>query len=111
LQWALALSGTNVLIIGAREADLHSVCERIAEPVTVIAEPLCADLIGTCVISDALRLTPAQQKALRNRLNREPRLRLVTLSAVPLYPRIEAGQFDRTLYYRLNTITVHWTSE
>jgi transcriptional regulator of acetoin/glycerol metabolism len=33
------------------------------------------------------------------------------LSAVPLYPLVESGQFDETLYYRVNTITVDWIAE
>jgi DNA-binding NtrC family response regulator len=77
----------------------------------VIADgPIC-DLTGTCVIADAVRLTRVQQDALRSRLEREPALRLVTLSPVPLFPLVESGQFDETLYYRLNTITIDRTSE
>jgi len=58
-----------------------------------------------------VRLTRDQQDALRRRLERKSSVRLITLSAVPLYPFVESRQFDKTLYYRLNTITIDWTAD
>jgi len=111
LQWALNLRSPNVLIIGAPETDVARVQAGIDDPVTVIADAFPEHLDGTCIVLDARRLIPEQQHALRRRLDREPALRVITVSAVPLYPFVEAGQFDETLYYRLNTITIHLTAE
>jgi hypothetical protein len=111
LQWALNLRSTNVLIIGARETDVPGVRAGIGDPVTVVADSVPHALGGTCVVLDAAGLTRDQQHALRKRLEREPDLRLITLSAVPLYPLVQSGQFDETLYYRLNTIVVDWLAD
>jgi sigma-54-interacting transcriptional regulator len=110
LRWALNLP-TNVLILGARDADVAAVLTNVTEPVTVMADGPVNDLAGTCIIPNAVRLTRDQQHALRSRLEREPALRLVIVSPVLLYPFVESGQFDETLYYRLNTITIDLTSE
>jgi hypothetical protein len=109
LQWALNLPATNVLIIGARESDLGTLRDSISNPVTVITDDMADDLAGTCLIGNALALSPDQQHALRKRLDGGPALRLITLSPVPLYPLVQSGQFDETLYYRLNTITMDLT--
>jgi hypothetical protein len=109
LEWALNLSAANVLIIGARATDVASVQARVADPVTVVADGHVHDLAGTCIIADAVCLTRDQQHALCTRLERAPAVRLITLSAGPLHPLVESGDFDETLYYRLNTITLDFT--
>jgi hypothetical protein len=111
LKWALNLRFSNVLIIGAREADLATVRAAMADPVIMFADALTNDIAGTCVIPDGGRLMRDQQEALRRRLERGPSLRVVTLSPVSLYPFVESGQFDETLFYRLNTITIYFTPE
>src|SRR5262249_35396542 len=105
LRWALDLP-SNVLIIGARETDLPMLRARLAEPVALVGDTLPHDLAGTCIVSDAVRLTREQQMALWKCLEEAPGLRLVTLSPIPLYPLVESGGFDPALYYRLNTVTI-----
>lgn len=78
----------------------------VGEFVTVYSEGIPPDLTGTCVVSNAALLTRDHQNALVQRLDREPRVRIVTLSPVPLYTLVQAGDFDENLYYRLNTITI-----
>jgi hypothetical protein len=107
-RFAVGVAPTNILIVGARDADVAAVQASVAEPVTVIANGSLDDLVGTGIIPDAVRLTRDQQDALRRRLEREPAVRVITLSAVRLYRFVEAGRFDETLYYRLTTITVEW---
>jgi Sigma-54 interaction domain len=109
LQRALNLA-VNVLIIGARESDVASVRYAISDPLIGIGDALTNEFGGTCVVPDAGRLMRDQQKALRRRLERGPRLRVVSLSPVSLYSFVESGQFDETLFYRLNIITVDLTS-
>jgi len=108
LQWALNSRSANVLIIGADETAVAMVQADIAVPVMVIPDGAPPDFAATCVVPNALVLTHDQQLALLRRLNRRSYLRLVTLSAVPLYPLVQSGHFAEALYYRLNTITVEW---
>src|SRR5262245_38786886 len=91
LERALSVPAANVLIIGARETDVADVQARVAEPVTVMADAPAYHLAGTCLIADAVRLTRDHQDALLRRLEQGPALRLITLSAVPLYPFVESG--------------------
>jgi hypothetical protein len=105
LEWALTLSA-NVLIVGPTEMVLPIVRAGISEFVTVCADGIPPDLTGTCVVSNALLLTRNHQDTLAGRLARRPRVRIVTLSPVALYTLVRAGDFDETLYYRLNTITI-----
>jgi hypothetical protein len=108
LRWALSSQSANVLIIGAGETAVPTIQAYIAPPLTVIAEDVPPDLEGNCLVRDALLLTREHQHALLKRLDRRPDLRLVTFSAVPVYPLVQLGNFDETLYYRLNTIMVEW---
>jgi hypothetical protein len=108
LQWALSSQSANVLMIGADETAVAMVHAHLAAPVTVIRDDVRPDFAGTCLVANALLLTRDQQQALLRRLNRRSNLRLVTLSAVPLYPLVQSGYFAEALYYRLNTITVEW---
>jgi hypothetical protein len=108
LRWALSSQSANVLIIGADETAVATMQAYIAPPLTVIAEEVPPDIEGKCLVRNALLLTRDHQHALLTRLDRRPDLRLVTFSAVPLYPLVQSGNFDETLYYRLNTIMVEW---
>jgi hypothetical protein len=110
LQWALGSQSTNVLIVGADELAVAMVAAYLVVPVTVIEEGIPPEVAGTCLVPNAPALTSDQQHALLQRLDRRSDLRLVTLSAVPLYPFVQSGHFAETLYYRLNTITVEWPS-
>jgi hypothetical protein len=110
LNWALNLPSVNVLIIGACDRDVPMLRARLASVVTVIEDSLPHDLAGTCMVRDAVRLTRQEQEALRRRLEHAPDVRLMTLSAVSLYPFVASGQSDETLYYRLNTVTIHLTA-
>jgi hypothetical protein len=111
LQKALNVPWTNVLLIGAHDTHFEMLWAAIGDHVTVIEDgPLPHQLGATCVVPNAVHLTRDQQEALRRRFERGPALRLITLAAVPLYPYVEAGQFDEILYYRLNTITIEFAA-
>ena len=106
LEWALTSLSANVLIVGPTEMVLPIVRACVGEFVTVCSDGIPPDLTGTCVVSNAALLTRDHQDALASRLDRGPRVRIVTLSPVPLYTLVESGDFDEALYYRLNTITI-----
>ena len=106
LEWALTSRSANVLIVGATDMVLPIVRARVREFVTVDSNGIPPDLTRTCVVSNAALLTRAHQETLAERLDRGPRVRIITLSPMALYPLVRAGEFDETLYYRLNTITI-----
>ena len=73
--------------------------------------PLQPPAEGTVILWEVASLAPDQQAQLLRwidegaaRLN----VQLASTSSEPLYPLVEAGAFDATLYYRLNTIRLEW---
>jgi hypothetical protein len=66
---------------------------------------------GTLVLHEAGYLSPEDQLRLLSWLERaEGRTQVVSTSSTPLLPRVHAGTFIDTLYYRLNTVCVDVTS-
>lgn len=66
---------------------------------------------GTLVLHEAGNLATDDQLRLLEWLERaEGRTQVVSTSSTPLLPRVHAGDFFDTLYYRLNTVCVDVTS-
>jgi hypothetical protein len=66
---------------------------------------------GTLVLHDAGSLTAEDQLRLLDWLEQaDGRTQVVSTSSSPLLPRVQAGSFIDTLYYRLNTVCVDVTS-
>ena len=66
---------------------------------------------GSVILLEVASLVPDQQAALLRWLNEGAGrfdVQLASTSSEPLYPLVEAGTFDATLYYRLNTIRIEW---
>ena len=59
--------------------------------------------VGTLPLDEQLRLLDWLERA-------EGRTQVVSTSTTPLLPRVQAGAFIDTLYYRLNTVCVDVTS-
>jgi hypothetical protein len=110
LEWTLTSLSANVLIVGPTEMVLPIVRACVSEFVIVGSDGIPPDLTGTCVVSNAALLTRDHQDALAGRLDRAPRVRIVSLSPVALYTLVQAGDFDEALYYRLNTITIDFAA-
>jgi hypothetical protein len=106
LHWVLTALSTNVLIIGAAQRIQLDVEAILADSRVGLSVDQAAGLVGTSVISGVEHLTREQQSALLTRLNQEPPLRVIAMSAVPLYPMVQSKRFDEALYYRLNTVVV-----
>src|SRR5262245_40390735 len=110
LEWALTALSENVLSVGPTEAILPIVMACVRDFVIGWPDSIPPDLTLPCVVPNAALLNHHHQCALAERLGRGPRLRIVTLSPVALYTLVQAGDFDETLYYRLNTITIDFTA-
>jgi hypothetical protein len=111
LQWTLTSCSANILIVGATGATIMPLLRTSApEPSTVLRDELPHPRSGLYVITDATSLSQAQQRVLIERLQAGDHPRIVTLSPVALHPRVLAGIFDETLYYRLNAVMIDLTA-
>ena len=64
---------------------------------------------GSVILLEVASLSPEQQAQLLRWLDEGAGrfdVQLASTSSEPLYPLVEAGTFDATLYYRLNTIRI-----
>jgi len=95
------------LVIAALEnvclRPLH--CRQLPAPLDLPCEAP-----STVLIRDAAQLTPEQQAELHDWIARcRPAGQVVALTAARLYDLVEAGRFDRALFYRLNIATMNVT--
>jgi hypothetical protein len=62
---------------------------------------------GTLILLGVDSLDGGQQAQLLQWLDeRRGRVQIVSISAEPLFPLVEAGTFDASLYYRLNIVRI-----
>jgi transcriptional regulator of acetoin/glycerol metabolism len=118
--WQLARSGRlNLLLIdseGAAEDVLDSLLLDVDEPVAtwrpgerLVLPPEPGE--ETIVLHDVGALTPDDQIRLLDWLETAAgRTQIVSTTTAPLLPRVHAGAFIDTLYYRLNTVCVDVTA-
>jgi Sigma-54 interaction domain len=101
----------NVLVTGPRvmlEA-FGAVCrDDFRQPVACAsaAGPLKLDAAPTLVLTDMHLLDAVSQAELAGWMQRPANAdtQIVSFSPVPLFPLVQSGAFDSTLFYRLNTI-------
>ena len=104
---------TNVLVIGNAEAtrivvdmlrlDLRGPIARwrAGQPLDLPSPAHAA----TLVLEDVSRLTTEEQfRVLRWLDDVKGRIRVVSTTHEPLWPRVQVGVFNEVLYYRLNTV-------
>jgi hypothetical protein len=66
---------------------------------------------GTMILHDVGAMTYQDQRQLLDWLGRTGgRTQIVSMTSTPLLPRVQAGAFIDTLYYRLNTVCVDVTA-
>jgi Sigma-54 interaction domain len=109
------LPRVNLLLVGV-ERDMW---QPLQDQLSDLAEPIVtwspgkrlgfppATEPGTLILRDVDRLSSDDQRQLLEWL--EPagrRMRVISVASAALYPRVEAGAFIDTLYYRLNTVTL-----
>ena len=105
----------NLLLEGSAGA-IRTALERLwpeaREPILMWSpgQPLnlpSPGLPATLVLRDVSELTYVEQHRLLAWLDlADGRIRVVSTTAVPLWPRVSAGAFNDVLYYRLNTVCV-----
>jgi DNA-binding NtrC family response regulator len=61
------------------------------------------------ILSGVESLDAGQQAQLLQWLDQgKRRVQLASISSHPLFPLVEAGTFDASLYYRLNVVRIEW---
>ncbi len=106
---------TNVLVVGNAEAtrivvdmlrlDLRGpiVRWRAGQPLDLPTPTRAA----TLVLENLAQLTNEEQLRVLRWLDEvRGNIRVVSTTATPVWPRVQAGEFDEVLYYRLNTVFV-----
>jgi hypothetical protein len=106
---------TNVLLLGS-PGDTGIVLEMLGlgmerrEPMLTWrpGQPLdlpSPDAAITLIFHDVDKLTPSDQLTVLDWLDRTAgRIRIVSTTQAPLWPRVQNGCFSEALYYRLNTV-------
>ncbi len=109
------LKRTNLLVVGDAAATtevLDQLRLNQREPIVAWRPGQALDLPGpgratTLVLHDVDQLTTAAQGAVLRWLDQSAgRTWVVSTSAEPLWPHVEAGAFSDVLYYRLNIVCV-----
>jgi hypothetical protein len=71
--------------------------------------PLPQPAEGTLILLGVQSLDAGQQAQLRQWLDEgKDRVQCASISSEPLFPLVEAGRFDASLYYRLNIVRIEW---
>ena len=115
LEWrAVAREHCNVLIEGATAAAdgmLDALRPYLRAPILEhrpkpgVSVPLPAQ--GTLVLLEVAALAPREQaKLLRWLHERNGNVQVASTCSDRLYPLVEAGRFDASLYYRLNIVRI-----
>ena len=106
----------NLLLVGTAGAFrmvLEMLWLELREPIVTWhpGQPLELPLSGraaTLVLHDVGELTYDDQHRVLRWLERSAgQIRVVSTSPASLWPRVKAGAFNETLYYRLNTVCVN----
>jgi hypothetical protein len=64
---------------------------------------------GTLILIGVESLDASQQAQLLHWIDRGGgRVQLASISSEPLFPLVEAGTFDASLFYRLNIVRIEW---
>jgi hypothetical protein len=112
----VGMSHTNLLLVGTAGAFrlvLEMLWLELREPIVTWrpGQPLELPLPGraaTLVLHDVGELTYDDQHRVLRWLERAAgQIRVVSTTTMPLWPRVKAGAFNETLYYRLNTVCVN----
>jgi hypothetical protein len=83
--------------------DLHDPITTWCPGERLVLPPI--NQAGTIIFYDVGALGRNDQRRLLEHIGRAPvRPQIVSTAATPLLPRVHAGTFNETLYYRLNTI-------
>jgi hypothetical protein len=110
------MPSTNLLLVGTAAATrivLEMLWLELREPVLRWRPGQQLELpppgrAATLVLHDVNELTKDDQHRVLRWLDEAAgRIRVVSTTAVALFPRVKTGTFDDRLYYRLNTVSVN----
>ena len=110
---------SNVMVAGADaavKAFLGALTPYLQSPVLEcsafdVLSPESLRIDGTVILRDVERLDLGQQEALVRSLDEaRDHVQIVAVTALPIYPLVEAGTFLDRLYYRLNVLNVVLTT-
>ena len=62
--------------------------------------------LGTLILHDVGEMARVEQQRLLTCLDRVAGIQVISTATASLLPRVEAGEFVETLFYRLNVITI-----
>jgi hypothetical protein len=105
----------NLLVIGSESVVTKVVRRVIAGVTSSVVHPEAGQLppsevwphSGTVVVHDVDTLDTLGQLRMSEQLaHGSASQQIISTASVPLFPLVEAGVFDGTLYYRLNTVYV-----
>jgi len=113
------LTRANLFLVGDDDVVVPvvtSLWQSLARPIVVRNRGECLQLspasqpVGTVVVCDVDTLTRHEQRALYDWMAGHGRTQVVSTASTFLQPLLEAGAFDKGLYYRLNMVTIDLTS-
>lgn len=113
--WSIVRTGrVNTLLIGSREttaALLAAIRPGLRGPVRSWRPGERLTLtdgapVGTLILHEVAELPHVEQERLLTCLDRAPGVRVISTATASPLPRVEAGEFVETLFYRLNLITI-----
>jgi hypothetical protein len=117
LEWnAISREHCNVLV-EAMPAVAGQILEKlrphlrnpIEEYRPEIGTPVPQPAEGTLILLGVESLDAAQQAQLRQWLDQgKSCVQLASISSEPLFPLVQAGTFDASLYYRINIVRIEW---
>lgn len=113
----LGMPRANVLLVGIDGMVwnlLQTLLPALSEPVKTWCPGQALDLTasgrpGTLVLHDVGAMPLGDQLRLLKWLE-NGRTQIVSMTSMPLLPRVQSGAFIDTLYYRLNTVCVDVTA-
>jgi hypothetical protein len=115
LEWhAVVREHCNVLVEGTLAAVgemIEAIRPHLRTPIQEhrpqAGTPVPLPAQGTLMLLEVAGMAPGEQARLLRWLHEQNgRVQVVTISAEPLFPLVEAGRFDASLYYRMNTVRI-----
>ncbi len=115
LEWhTVAREHCNVLVEGTPAAAgemLEAIRPHLHTPIhehrPQAGTPVPLPAQGTLILLEVSGMAPREQtKLLRWLHERNGSVQIASTSAEPLFRLVEAGRFDASLYYRLNTVRI-----
>ena len=111
-EWLLAVrTQANLLVTGRRTVvarAIREVAPWLRQPIVRVTctLPLALPMdASTLILDDVDALTDAEQTTLLKYLDAaQAAMQVISSTATPLYPRVQAGFFSDVLYYRLNML-------